>query len=352
MRTSKRRSLLLLMISIICLSLAIDNSKLVFADSNGLPFMVEPVLPKNQDEDVSSYISLVPEDGVVKQNVEFKITNESEVDQEIKINVVDAYTSPNGVIQYVEKESDNSVIANEAYKLSNYLKVDENNITLKAGETRIVSGFLNANDLEGVLLGGVSFSAIEEGETEQKDNSSFKINNEINMVIGVMINFDTTQEANFIIEDPFLDPMPSYFAIRLPISLDSPLLVKDSEVKYQVKNKGEKLFSGQKEFSFAPFTKVNMSIPFEHEEIKNNETYEVIGEIIYKDKEGNEIKKDFEGSFKYRKEKEVNENTSLLKAPVEKSNFPMWGVLVVIIPMVVIVFLVYRNRKLRKTIQQ
>ena len=255
----------------------------VSADSNGIPFIVEPILPDNQDEVVNSYISIISDSNNLNQNIEFKVTNESEIEQNIYIKVVDAYTSPNGVIQYVEEESDNSTITNDNYKLSKHLTLPENQVTLKPGETKIITSSLDVNDLEGTLLGGVSFSTTGKSEEYEKNDTSFKINNEINMVIGVMVTFKNQTEIDFTIDEPYLDPMPSYYAIRLPISLDAPLLVNGTEIKYIVKHNDKELFSGQKEFSFAPLTKVNMAIPFEYEEIINNEIYDVLGEIIYID---------------------------------------------------------------------
>jgi len=36
--------------------------------------------------------------------------------------------------------------------------------------------------------------------------------------------------------------MASYYAIRLPVTLDSPLLLKNVDINYEVEYKGEKLF--------------------------------------------------------------------------------------------------------------
>ena len=177
----------------------------VSADSNGIPFIVEPILPDNQDEVVNSYISIISDSNNLNQNIEFKVTNESEIEQNIYIKVVDAYTSPNGVIQYVEEESDNSTITNDNYKLSKHLTLPENQVTLKPGETKIITSSLDVNDLEGTLLGGVSFSTTGKSEEYEKNDTSFKINNEINMVIGVMVTFKNQTEIDFTIDEPYLD---------------------------------------------------------------------------------------------------------------------------------------------------
>jgi len=253
------------------------------AESNGLPFSVEPVLPSNQNDNVNSYISVSPESNSSSQDFEFILSNSSEEEQEIAVNVVDAYTSPNGVIQYVKENTDNSTIANKDYKLSNYLEAETETITLQQDEAKTVSTSLNVENMDGVLLGGVSFSAIEKGEQQEGGDNSFQINNKINMVVGVMVSFDTDQEAEFIIDDPFVDPMPSYFAIRLPMTLDAPFHKPNIEINYEVSYKDEKIFDGQKDLSFAPYSKTNIALPWEYEEIKENETYTIKGHLTHDD---------------------------------------------------------------------
>ncbi len=319
----------------------------IFADSNGLPFSVEPVLPKNQDEDVRSYISVSSTEKSFNQQVEFKLTNQSDQEQNIKINIVDAYTSPNGVIQYVQEESENSKIINDKYKLSHYLESNNDIITLKKGETRMISTSLNVDSLEGVLLGGVSFSAIEEAQEQKEEgNSTFQINNEINMVIGVMASFDTDKDAEFIIGEPFIDPMPAYFAIRLPVTLDAPVLQQNVSIDYQVMHQNKQLFGNQKEFNFAPYTKTNVSIPYEHDEIKENENYIIKGELTYRNQHGNEFVKEFEETFIYEKDKNVSTVMNTLKAPIEKGGSPLWMTLLLIVPIALIIaWMIHKKKK-------
>jgi len=322
----------------------------IFADSNGLPFSVEPVLPKNQDEDVSSYISVSPTEESFNQKVEFKLTNQSDREQNVKINIVDAFTSPNGVIQYVQEESENSKIINDKYKLSHYLENDNDIITLKKGETKMISTSLNIDSLEGVLLGGVSFSAIDKAQEQKEEgNSTFQINNEINMVIGAMVSFDTDKDAEFIIGEPFIDPMPSYFAIRLPVTLDAPVLQQNVSIDYQVMYQNKQLFGNQKEFNFAPFTKTNLAIPYEHDEIKENENYTIKGELTYQDQQGNEIVKEFEETFKYEKSKDESTVIKTLKAPIENGKFPLWTILLLIGPVALFVWVIRKKRKKENT---
>lgn len=317
----------------------------IFADSEGLPFTVEPILPSNQNSDVSSYISVSSDGNSLNQTYEFKLVNESSMGQEVNVKVVDAYTSPNGVIQYVDEESENSEIVKGEYKLSEHLKIEDEVVKLDAGETKIVSASISVDDTEGVLLGGVSFSSVKEGEKDEQGVSSFQLNSEINLVVGVMVSFDGDNDVKFDIDKPFVDPMPSYFAIRLPITLDSPVLVQDAMINYEVLYKEEKLFDNEKNIDFAPYTKTNVSIPFEHEEIKENGEYVIKGALIYEDENGNVIEKKFEEMFKYVKEDKVNEVAKMLKAPFDGNGVsPYWFLL--LLPLIGwLAFVLWKRKK-------
>lgn len=314
MKRIKQTRVFFLMLIIFMLSAIHTN--IVSADSNGLPFSVEPILPENQNTDVGSYISISPENNSISQNFKFKLSNQSNSEQKIKVTIVDAYTSPNGVIQYVEQETDNSMITNEDYKLSNHLKTKSDIITLKKDETKTIETSLNVDDMEGTLLGGVSFSVMEEGDEQKEDETSFQINNEINMIIGVLLDFETDKDIDFLIDNPFLDPMPSYYAIRLPITLDAPVLNQDVTINYQVLLNDEELFRNEKEMKFAPYTQTNVSIPYELDEIKNNKDYVLKGELIYTDKDGNKQGKAFEQTFDYVSESKTSPFVNLFNKPM------------------------------------
>src|SRR5690606_24247609 len=159
-----------------------------------------------------------------------------------EISIVDAYTSPSGVIQYVNESSENSEIVNEHYKISRYIESENDTVTLNQGESKTVSIQLDVEQMEGVLLGGVNFSAVEKGEEVKEADSTFQINNQINMVIGVMASFETDKETSFIIGEPTIDPMPSYYAIRLPITIDAPVLQQNVLIQYEVLHEDKQIF--------------------------------------------------------------------------------------------------------------
>lgn len=305
------------------------------SDASGIPFDVKPVLPSNQDPDVTSYISINAESESVNQELEFVLKNHKDVEQTVEINVVDAYTSPNGVVQYVEEEMDNTEIIDDRYKMTNYLKLDgENKIVLKPNEEKTIKTKLDVGGLEGVLLGGVTFKTVEEGEIIEQDKSTFRIDNEIKMVIGVKVDFGTERNVEIEIGEPFVDPMPAYYAVRLPVTLNAPLL-KKLDLDYQIIKDGETLFEGEGEYDFAPMTKTELSLAWEHEKIEENTPYVLKGVFSYKDIDGKEKTMNFEKEFVFKGDEEGNTLKTLTTPIVEKDVSILFFFLIPLIVLVV-----------------
>lgn len=313
-----------------------------FSHASGIPFDVKPILPDNQEPNITSYISIKPDSKSLDQNLEFTIKNNESKEKEIEINVVNAYTSPNGVVQYVKKEQENSRIVDDSYKLTNYLSLEgDNKITLKGNEERKIVTKLNVDELDGVVLGGVSFKTVSEGKVKEQENASFQINNEINMVIGVMIDFGTDKKVAINIGDPYVDPMPAYYAVRLPVSLETPLF-KELKLDYKVLHKDKELFSNKSKYDFAPMTETNIALAWEHEEIKPNTPYILKGVFTYKDIDGKEKTLEFEKEFIFKDEKQENVFASLT-TPIVEGNFPYWLVALAVLLTLLVVYYVRKR---------
>ncbi|MFD1705229.1 WxL protein peptidoglycan domain-containing protein [Siminovitchia sediminis] len=103
------------------------TSKNVSASEGGLPYLVEPILPANQDKGIEHYISVSPKDNSLKQEFEFLVTNKTNKKQTINAKMLNAYTSTNGGIQYTAEETEHNVIIDEKYEMRNYVQVPKKN---------------------------------------------------------------------------------------------------------------------------------------------------------------------------------------------------------------------------------
>lgn len=178
------------------------------ASNEGLPYLIEPVLPENQDKNIDHYISVSPNSNFLKQELEFLVTNKTKKKQKINIKIFNAYTSPNGVIQYAPEGSQDSLIIDKKYEMQQYIRAPQS-VELEGGESKIVRLKLDMTDIEGTILGAVAFQGDANTQTSKSKDITFEIKNKINSIYGIAINFPTEQDYEFKIGDPFLDPMPS-----------------------------------------------------------------------------------------------------------------------------------------------
>lgn len=315
----------------------------VFATSNsGVPFVVSPILPSNQDDGIQSYISITS-DKPLNQKLRFLIENKQDKTQTIHIEPVNAYTSPNGMVEYLSDadKNKNSTIIDDSYKMKKYLTLKtDSTITLKPDQKRVVAVKLATDGLDGSLLGGVSFQTYIDRDTS--DKSSMTIQNKLNQVIGVVVNHSTNKKVKFSFGDAYIDPMPSYYVVRLPITQHSPLLVTNATVDYQVEFQGKKLFGSVKKIDFAPMTQANFAIPFASKTIEQNKPYTLKGTLTYTDTHGKKQSVSFKKVFEFDGNGKSDGNGHAFKLPFVKG-VSYWWLLLLLLILPIIAYIIHRN---------
>lgn len=296
----------------------------IFAEEQtegALPYYVEPILPENQDKGIDSYVSVSPQKNTLSQSFSFLVSNKTNTKQIIDVNILNAYTSANGGIQYNKKGTEDNNIINQHYKINQYVKAPDK-IELEGGESKIVEIQVDIPETDGTILGAVAFQGETETTTTTNKKISFEIKNEINTVYGIAVHFPTEKEISFLFDKPTVYAMPSYYAVRLPITLNSPLIFKNGEIDYEVYFKGKKLFFSKEKVDFAPMTKTKFTIPFDYGEIEKNKPYLLKGVLTYTNENGEKKEEPFEFTFKYDPPEEQVKNTitKMLKKPTEKSD--------------------------------
>lgn len=311
-------------------------------------YTVEPLLPSNQEKGVNNYISIMSNNPIVNQEIEFVISNKTDNPLALKVEALNALTSPNGVIQYINTtEVENASLIDTVYSLPQYVTIGDT-VTLKPKERKKVKGVLSISNVNGTVLGGVGFSVLKDSGKAESEASGFKISNEMNTVIGVMARMPKAQPIVFDIGEAYLSPMPLYYAVRLPITLNSPSLLKDVSIKYLVTNaKKEELFKSEEKriFNFAPKTKANVLFPWEAETIDQSEIYTLKGELSYTDNNGKDIVVPFAKDFKFE-ENASGVNNSIF-APKVTGGFNKWYLgFLLLIPAILLIFFFLRRKNL------
>lgn len=341
--TLKLKKTLVIMFALITAILL--NTSIVHAETDGIPFTVEPILPSNQDPEVSGYISIKPHNGKLDQPLEFMVKNNTSKEQDVVVEVENAYTSPNSIIQYMNESTENSIILNKNHELREYVDKKKQIITLKGDEQRKVSIPLSVDSYDGTLLGGVSFIAPVE-EKESEDNSGFQIENELKMLIGVVVEFNDVEVTKDMItfDEPYVDPMLSYYAVRLPTTYDG-AKPKKFDLKYSLSYKDEELFTHEEEFTFAPKTKTNIPFPWYHDSIKENEIYVLEGSFTQSGDIEETTPFKFEVTYDPKRDNDKATGRDLRSPDVELSKINLWWLSLLLIPVVGLVIFMFTRKK-------
>ncbi len=332
-----------------CLLLLFGISPLfsVSAAEQALTFSVEPILPENQDQGIEHYISVTPNEQSLQQDFSFVIKNETNQPQTIHVDVLNAYTSANGVIQYTNKETEDSQILDSNYEMKKYVQAP-NKVELGAGETKEIQVKVNIPDMEGTILGAISFQNTEDTSQSKTKGISLNVLNEVKVIYGLAFHFPTQQQSQFDVGNAYLEPMANYYAVRLPVSLKQPLLLENITLDYEVDYQGKTLFSSQEDINFAPMSKTNLSIPFDYKNIKVNEPYQIKAQLTYK--ENGEVKTTtYESTFLYKGKKHQVVNNGMQKRSTPEEVNHSFKLLImmfiVAIPIFIALILIYKQRK-------
>lgn len=309
------------------------------------PIKIEPILPSNQDHGITDYISITTDGDELKQELSFIVTNNTTEEITLSIDVTNALSSPNGTIQYIVDQSQgNASLIDPLYGLPNYVEHDQS-VTLKGEEEKIVRVQVDIPKVDGTILGSVAFKLTQEGKVQEKDDVQYRVNNEINGIVGIQINFGTDKKPVFEIGEPYVDPMPAYYVVRLPITYDIPLIQKEVSFNYEVLAEDERiLFQSDKDMrlDFAPKTRVGISIPWDSESINDGETYTLKGALTY---DGNTI--EFTRTFKYEKEGSGMDVSfpDRGRPTSNEDHFGWWWLLLILLFILMIIEVTYIGRK-------
>ncbi|OTO09002.1 hypothetical protein A5882_003681 [Enterococcus sp. 4E1_DIV0656] len=157
-----------------------------FAEASAPNFNVQAVLPSSQTNPKVSYfdVTLKPEQ---EENLGVIITNNTQEEMTLDININTATTNSNGVINYgfSEETPDNTL----PIDFSEIATVESPTVTLAAEESRLVEVqvVMPSQSFDGVLLGGITIS-------EQTEQGSTQITNRFSYALAVVIH-QTDQEV-------------------------------------------------------------------------------------------------------------------------------------------------------------
>lgn len=311
-----------------------------------MDFSVHADLPENQLNKKNSYFDLKVKPKQM-QTITVSVQNTSKKTEKIAVRVRNAATNQNGVIDYTESKikKDPSLKVG----LEDIIQQTKQEISLAPKEAKKVSFQLKmpSKPFEGAILGGIEFEKLGQDNHQKKKNLS--IQNEYSYVIGVQLQ---ETDKNLIqpklhLVDAQADLMNYRPVVTATLQNDQPVILHDLKIKATVTKKKDKNFSLTQEksgMSMAPNSHFDFPIALKGETMKAGSYHIQIQAEAEKGKYHWTLSKNFEVT------KEQTDRINQESIHAQKNPFPIWGYILIgagIILLLVCIYLLYKNRKLR-----
>lgn len=148
-------------------------------------YSIRSVLPENQLPNSESYfyLKVAPDQ---QQTLAVEITNEADQSRKFKVEVNAASTNRNGLVVYDNPsiEPDKTLV----HPMNELAKPQEDEVEVPAHETKraLIDITVPSEPFEGVLLGGIHVSLVDES-SDEKDKKAMGISNKYTYVLGLVL---------------------------------------------------------------------------------------------------------------------------------------------------------------------
>lgn len=333
----KRVSMFLIML-IMFVSIGFTN-----VSAMSFSYQVTPIFENHQIDKSKSYYDLKVEKGETLK-LSFEVLNRVDKENTIYVTPANAYTSMYGGIQYSKDNgNDYAKYLDESFAIKDLIKVPSE-IHLQPNERKVVEFEVQVPDADmGTYLCALIFS--EEFGAKSDNN----IENKVEFVIGIQLNFDNQDTDNIQIKGATTEITGNGPLVLLSVENHSAKITEGLSGSYQVyeKGKNEPLFDGKFNLlKMAPktsvFTPLLWNAPSYDEgeyDLKVNLEYE--GEMIT-----------YEGGFEISKESltRYNNGGDYTSPVLQEDNgfeIPWWIWLIILLVIILVLVFVYFNRKMK-----
>lgn len=307
---------------------------IILAASND--YSVTPILPENQNPNVSSYFDLTVTPNQ-NQNLQLKVRNNTDENQKYKIYVNTAITNQNGIIDYSVSEFDK--VESMEISLKECINLGKPQIEVPANSEKKVLLELNVpvEPFKGIVLGGVTIEPIVEEGNEgvgnvftrtlaiQLSESSTKI---VPKLKGGRVSVSQENLRN---------------NVKFELQNSTPTIISKIKAEIAITKKGHKmsvLEQTKEQLSFAPNSKFNLMTEW-------NQQFEP-GKYVYRihlnDEEGNNWI--FTKDFKIKEEE--SEKLNQMSVDEKKSSSKNYFLYIVIIFVILSMWIISKKIKKNK----
>lgn len=313
------------------------------AKAESVGYTVNAILPKNQDDKNATYFALR-----VKPNQQQKlgivIGNQTKQAQKFQVEVNQAVTNANGVIDYSQanptRDSSLTVGIKDIFKETK-LPV----VTVPANSTKkvYVTYKMPADKINGMILGGINVKKLD--ATSSSKSKGVTINNNFAYVIGLRLRESALDVApNMKLLSVKAGQTNQLNQVEAKLQNPEPGMMRSLKVKAQVTKKGDSKVLLQNEkanMAMAPNSHFSYALPWGNVNLPAG-TYTLTLDATAKGGYHWHFTKDFTVT-----QKEIGELANKFNQPEQKSYF-WWfvagGVLIVLL-LAIIIYLLLRNRK-------
>ena len=318
------------------------------ADEGVGVFYVVPKIPKNQIDKRQSYFDLRVKPGS-EQVLNVDIVNNGSEDLIISVSAISASTASNGMVDYKTPD-----IRDDTMKIpfSEIATPQNESFVLKTGASTVASIDLKIpeEEFDGVILGGLYFSAAPEKIDEDKLTTSngVAIDNRYSYVLGTTLSeTDVKIEPEFQLLEVKADVVEYKPAIVHSIRNTEAAIANNMEMNIDIFKEGsnEPVLKEKKEsVDFAPNSVMNY--PF-YIDIETIEPGDYISKI-------NLVSEDREQQWNLSKKFTISEKEKerIQKILEPESPFSPWGYVAAGVIVLLLLIIIYLSVKLRKTNQR
>ena len=317
------------------------GSQLAHAD--GVGYTVNAVLPKNQDDSSATYFALRVKPGQ-RQNLTVAISNETKKSQRFQVNVNQAVTNNNGVIDYSQTNPDLDSSLKVGIR-DVFAKQKLPTVTVPAKSSKNVSVQLKmpTKKINGMILGGINVRKLGTSNNQAKQGVS--LTNTFAYVIGVRLRESAINVApNMALLSVKAGQSNSLNQVNAVLQNPEPGIMSNLKVKAQVTKANDSKVILQNEKSnmaMAPNSHFTYALPWGNKQLKAG-TYTLTLDATAKGGYHWHFVKNFTVTTK-----QLNQLANKYNQPQQKNYF-WWfvaGGVIILILLAVIIYLLWKNRR-------
>ncbi|MGX7149849.1 DUF916 and DUF3324 domain-containing protein [Enterococcus ureasiticus] len=235
--------LIVVMIGVFLLSLIFMITKAQV----GLAVSVKPILPKNQHNSQATYYDLRMKPGQ-KQDVQMELTNSSDKEEQVTLEINDATTNDAGDIDYSDRSK--SVPRDKSLGISfKDIATTEAKLTIPAKKTITTTVRLDMPEkqFDGMILGGIKVVSSEKNIETSDSNNKEKQAKKTYIVAVKLTETDTPVVAKLNLLDVVFSKESNKNIIKATIQNDQAVNLEDIDFKADVyKKNSDKIFAQTK----------------------------------------------------------------------------------------------------------